>query len=70
MLSYELQIGSLNFNDFISIAGEDQYTLQTNFIVTKNIIKGEDYAFRYRAINAIGAGIWSNIAIIKAATIP
>jgi hypothetical protein len=31
---------------------------------------GEDYAFRYRGINAIGPGPWSNIGVIKAGTIP
>lgn len=31
---------------------------------------GDDYAFRYRAINAIGPGDWSDIVILKAATFP
>jgi hypothetical protein len=38
--------------------------------VTNGIIKGEDYAFRYRGINAVGPGPWSEIVILKAATIP
>ena len=51
VLSYELQIGSLNLNDFVSLVGEDPYTLQLTFVVTTNITKGELYTFRYRAIN-------------------
>jgi hypothetical protein len=31
---------------------------------------GDDYAFRYRAINAIGPGEWSDIVILKAAIFP
>ena len=57
-------------NDFVTIFGGDSYTLQIFFIVTKGIIMGEDYAFRYRGINEIGPGPWSEIGVIKAATIP
>lgn len=57
-------------NDFVEIVGGDPYTLQTFFIVTKNIEIGNDYAFRYRAINLVGAGPWSDTVILKAATIP
>ena len=63
-------MGSLTLNDFYTIAGGEQYTLQIFFIVTRGIIKGQDYAFRYRSINAIGAGEWSEITYIKAATVP
>ena len=51
ILSYELQIGSLEFDDFLTIVGADPYTLQLTFVVSSNILKGEKYAFRYRAIN-------------------
>jgi hypothetical protein len=70
VLSYELQIGSLSLNDFISVAGGDPYTLQLSFVVTTNITKGELYTFRYRAINQVGSGAWSPIAILQAATVP
>jgi len=64
VLSYELQIGSLSLNDFKSAVGGDPYTLQLTFVVTTNITKGELYTFRYRAINQVGAGDWSPIAIL------
>lgn len=51
VLSYELQMGSLSLNDFVSVVGGDPYTLQLTFVVTTNITKGELYTFRYRAIN-------------------
>jgi hypothetical protein len=70
ILSYELQIGSLNLNDFVTITGGEIYTLQNYFIVTQGVVKGQEYAFRYRGINMIGNGLWSDIAIIKAATVP
>jgi hypothetical protein len=57
-------------NDFKDIAGGDPYTLQTSCVVSYNITQGQDYAFRYRGINAVGPGAWSQIAIIKAATVP
>ena len=70
VLSYELQIGSLSLNDFSTVVGGDPYTLQLSFVVTTNITKGELYTFRYRAINQVGAGDWSPIAILQAATVP
>jgi hypothetical protein len=71
LLSYELQMGTPGtLNDFVEIVGGDPYTLQTYFIVTKNIEIGNDYAFRYRAINLVGAGPWSDTVVFKAATIP
>lgn len=63
-------MGSLTLNDFYTIAGGDQYTLQIYFVVTQGITVGQDYAFRYRAINAVGSGPWSDIATLEAATVP
>ena len=57
-----MQIGSLLLTDFVSVVGDDPHTLQLNFIITRNIEKGSEYAFRYRAINLIGTGPWSDIS--------
>ena len=57
-------------NDFETIVGADPHTLQTSFVVTRDIYKGETYVFMYRAINAIGAGPWSEMVMIKAAKVP
>ena len=52
------------------MVGADPYSLQVSFTVTRNIVKGEPYFFRYRAINAIGPGQWSELGQITAATVP
>lgn len=64
LLSYELQMGSLTFNDFKSIAGSELHSLQTFFTVTQGIEKGAHYAFRYRAVNQVGAGEWSDTVVV------
>ena len=70
LISYELQMGSLTLTDFVSIVGADPYSLQVSFIVTRNVEKGKIYAFRYRAVNIIGPGQWSEVTQLKAATKP
>lgn len=68
--SYELQMGSLNLNDFVTVSGLDPQTLTLYFTVTKGVEKGKTYTFRYRAVNAVGPSGWSPITEIIAATIP
>lgn len=63
-------MGSTNLRDFFSIQGNDPYSLALSFVVTKGVVKGNTYAFRYRAINAVGYGEWSPITLVIAATIP
>jgi len=47
----------------------EPFTLAQSFIITKGIEKGKTYAFRYRAINAVGAGPWSDITELTAGTV-
>lgn len=54
-------MGSNSLKDFISISGIEPNSLSLQFTVTRNVIKGKNYAFRYRAINAVGAGGWSPV---------
>ena len=44
--------------------------MSLEFLVGTGITRGTDYAFRYRAINKVGAGPWSGVAVIKAAGKP
>jgi hypothetical protein len=44
-------------------------SLSTEYTIT-GLERGQDYGFRYRAINANGGGAWSAITYITAATIP
>jgi len=70
IISYELQMGSLSLNDFITISGNEPKSLALSFTITKNINKGSFYAFRYRAINSVGFSKWSPVGRIQAATTP
>ena len=63
-------MGNLTLTDFVPVVGEDPHSLQVTYIVTREITKGKEYAFRYRAINTIGPGPWSDTAQLKAATVP
>ena len=63
-------MGSLSLNDFETISGAEPESLALSFTVTRNIVKGTYYAFRYRAVNIVGASDWSPIGRIQAATVP
>jgi len=39
-------------------------------IKVKNLIKGAIYRVRYRAVNSIGSGEWSDLAYIRVAQVP
>ena len=45
------------------------YTLDETFII-KRLIPGHSYNFKYRAVNIFGAGAFSQVTTIKAATKP
>jgi hypothetical protein len=44
-------------------------SLETQVLV-KNLSKGIVYKVRYRAINSIGTGAWSELAFMRAAQVP
>jgi len=70
LLSYELQKSNIGLDSFETLVGADPHTLYMSYTVVSGLVKGETYAFRYRAINAIGAGEWSDLSKLKAAAIP
>ena len=70
LLSYELQMSSILLTDWMQVVGTDPYSLQLYFTVTRGIVKGEPFQFRYRAINSIGVGPWSDLVQITAASVP
>lgn len=64
-------MASTDLVDFVSIfGGQGHFTLQNYFVVTLGIVKGEVYAFRYRGINVVGEGQWSDTVLVRAATKP
>lgn len=68
-MTYELQMGTLGLNDFVTISGEDPHSLASNILIT-DVVKGRTYTFRYRAINAVGNGEYSDLLSVKAASKP
>ena len=57
-------------DNFFDVEGSTlNQSLSTEYTVT-GLVRGQDYGFRYRAINANGGGVWSAITYITAATIP
>ena len=71
IISYELQMGDGNMlNYFQTVSGVDPTSLSLSFTVTRNIVKGTFYAFRYRAVNSVGPGDWSPLARVQAGTVP
>jgi hypothetical protein len=52
------------------VVGETTDYLLTHFTVSSGLVPGERYRFRVRARNALGWGVWSPEASVKAATRP
>ena len=55
-------MGSLSFEDFVSVVGLNPDSLQVHYTVTRDVEKGKQFAFRYRTRNIIGPGEWSDIS--------
>lgn len=70
IISYEIQIDDGLNGPFRTVLGGDGYTLDTQILVTSDIIKGRQYRLRYRAINVIGSGPWSDLKYVIASTYP
>jgi hypothetical protein len=62
-------MGTTTLKEFFPLVGADPFTLNLDFTVANGIEKGKTYAFRYRAINAVGPGLWSPITELTAATV-
>jgi len=71
IISYEIQIDDgLNGAFNTVLGGQEGYTLDSEITITQNIVKGRQYRLRYRAINLIGEGPWSDLAYVVASTFP
>lgn len=70
VLSYELQMGSPLLNDWASIVGHDPHSLALTHTISTGLVKGQNYTFRYRAVNQVGGGPWSDEITVKAAGLP
>ena len=56
-----------NGTSFVPLIGFLTNSMVTTLTVTQNIIKGNTYRFRYRAMNQYGWGPYSDVAYITAA---
>ncbi len=70
ILGYQMQIDDGNNGPYTTVLGGSENTLDTYVTVTKGIVKGLVYRVRYRAVNSIGPGPWSDVSYIPAATVP
>ena len=66
IIKYEVQMSDEHLQNW----GVHCQELATTCVVTKGIIGGQNYIFRYRAWNSVGAGGWSELSVVQAATIP
>lgn len=75
IVGYDMQIDDGHNGDYRYVLGGDRSTntLETSVLLTNEqdgIEAGLTYRVRYRAINVIGEGPWSDIAYIRAAVLP
>lgn len=75
VVGYDMQIDDGHNGEFRFVLGGDRSasTLATSVFLTAandGIEAGLTYRVRYRAINVIGEGPWSDIAYIRAALLP
>ena len=75
VLGYDMQIDDGHYGEYRFILGGDRSanTRAASVVLTAEddeIEAGLTYRVRYRAINAIGEGEWSDVAYIRAATLP
>ena len=69
ILSYNLEWDQ-GSNTWVEITGESEIYLLESFVKTSEILAGETYGFRVRALNSLGWGTYSDVTYIKAATKP
>jgi hypothetical protein len=55
---------------WIELVGQTTYYLQTSYLIQMGIKSGSSYAFRVRARNKWGYGLYSTITMIEASTKP
>lgn len=70
ILSYELQMDDGLAGPFTSLVGFNTDSMATSYVATQGVVKGRYHLFKYRALNYIGWGPFSNAAAVLAATVP
>ena len=74
IVGYDMQIDDGLNGDYTFVIGGNRSanTLQTKVFLTAQdgLVSGLTYRVRFRAINEIGEGPWSDVAFVRAATLP
>ena len=68
--SYNVEFDDGKGGTFVEIKGETHPDLTLTATVTSGAVKGRRYRFRYRALNEVGFGPYSEIAYILSASAP
>ena len=70
-ISYEFQADNGNFGTYTSVQGTINYlSLSLKATIAYGVMRGLQYRVRYRGINTVGAGDWSDPTTITASTVP
>ena len=71
IIGYEVQIDDGNYGEYITVqGGEDKRTLATKAIISTGVQKGVTYRVRFRGINTVGKGEWSDPTSVLSSTVP
>jgi titin len=68
---YEFQVDDGNYGEYTTVqGGSGSRTLSLKAYISYGIVKGKTYRVRYRGINSVGEGEWSDPVEIIASTTP
>lgn len=71
IIGYEFQVDDGRLGEFTTVqGGAGSRTLSTKAVITQGISRGLAYRVRYRGINQVGEGAWSDSVTIIASTVP
>jgi len=71
IIGYEFQVDDSNFGNYVTVqGGEDDRTTSLKAYITYGISRGLTYGVRYRGINSVGEGEWSDPIYVIASTTP
>jgi hypothetical protein len=69
VFTYELQVDNGMGGQFITVAGYDQYTMETEYTINQ-LVTGRTYRLRYRVLNYVGWSNYSPLLYVHVATVP
>ena len=71
IIGYEVQMDDGNYGEFTTVqGGKDKRIIATKAIITTGIQKGVTYRVRFRGVNVVGEGEWSDSTSVLSSTVP